>query len=99
MRKFRVEINGKIHEVKIEEIKEEMEVQIAVIAAAISAYLESEEVKVIPKAPLIISKWNLAGRRDLMAPFARYGKMLKAASSWSLAGRQELMQGISNEEI
>lgn len=97
MRRFKVEIDGKIHEVKIEEIKEEVEVQIAVIAAAISAYLESEEA--IP-SPLIIRKWSLAGRRNLMTPLRRDRKMLaKAVSSWSLSGRQEAMRGISDEEI
>ncbi len=101
MRRFRVEINGKIHEVKIEEIKEEMEAQIAVIAAAISAYLESEEIAIAP--PPKISKWSLAGRRDLMSPLTRDRKMLRgkaATSSWSLTGRQELMrQGAWDEEI
>jgi hypothetical protein len=106
MRKFRVEINGKIHEVKIEEINEEVEVQIAVIAAAISAYLESEKaLEVISAAP---SRWGLAGRRNLMTPLKRDIKMparIKAAqikvakASWSLAGRQELMRGVWVEEI
>ena len=95
VRRFRIEVNGKVHEVKVEEVKEEAaEAHAAVIAAAIAAYIESEEGVALP--PLVSSSWKLAGRYELMAPVSGGRKVPRWARAaplkWSLAGRRDLMR-------
>ncbi len=95
MRKFRIEVEGRIHEVNVEEIKltAETETQIAVIAAAIASYMGAEGDVGEAKAA---SVWSSIGKFDLMAPLKggrKVPRWAKAMSSgWSLSGRKWLMK-------